>query len=206
MHAYSTHAFRLNVANWVLLLLVALAMAGTITWLTTMSTALSATQQTGGYGDNTIMMSAQLSTPSHPQTSDGFMVATAVHDSESTESSRAVPGLAKDVESFARYQVEPDSAKLHTPPDVKKQASRSKSVGKGADLPDVGQLWSTTSYGSRCPPGCVDLGLIAQVLGLPWPCFCQVWLLGDLEEQLKKVRAGWLDGTVLCQRGDDGFC
>jgi len=193
VHAYSTHSFRLNVANWVLLLLVALAMAGSITWLTTMSTALSATQQTGSYGDKT--MPAPLSAPSHSRSSDGQ--ATADHESESTESMepRALPGAAKDVKSFPRVQADSDPAKLHGSPDVVKRASRSKSLGKGSDMPDVGQLW-LSSYGTRCPPGCVDLGLIAQVLGLPWPCFCQVWLLGDLEEQLKKVRAGWLDATI----------
>lgn len=134
LQAYSIHCFRINVANWTLLMLAALAMAGSITWLTTMSTALSATQQGGGYGKSTLP---------------------------------APPTAARPTEPAA---------------------------AAAAALSDVGQVWAVRA----CPPGCIDLGLIAEVLGLPWPCFCQVWLLGDLVEQLQKVRetgeggaAGW---------------
>jgi hypothetical protein len=126
LQAYSSHCFKINVANWALLLLAALALAGSITWLTTMSTALSATQQGGGYGHTAL-----------PPTTAA---------------------------------VGPEAA--------------AAAATAAAALPDVGKVWTVRA----CPPGCIDLGLIAEVLGLPWPCFCQVWLLGDLVEQLQKVR------------------
>lgn len=136
-----------------LLLLVAFAMAGSITWLTTMNAALSATKESGGYG--AAAAPAAIS-------ATGMVLPADVHGSSSEPAT-------------------PPSSKTLTQKAVAKGV---RSVGKGADVPDMGQVWS--SY-TACPPGCVDLGLIAQVLGLPWPCFCQVWLLGDLKEQLQKV-------------------
>jgi hypothetical protein len=40
----------------------------------------------------------------------------------------------------------------------------------------------------KCPPGCVDLGAIAALFGLPGGCFCQAWLLTELNRQLQEVR------------------
>jgi hypothetical protein len=141
VQSYVTHSFWLNVSNWVLLLLAALALAGSITWLTTMSTVLTATQQTGGYGKQ------------QPR----FVGTTG-----------SMPGV-------------------HAGADIRQAAGAAAAAAgrPAAAVSEVGQVMSPPI--SRCPPGCIDLGLIAQMLGLPWPCFCQVWLLGDLVEQLSKV-------------------
>lgn len=148
-----------------MLLLVALAMAGSITWLTTMRTALSATQQSGGFGGEARTLpsgstdSPQIPQPLRASSTLSSRDAAVEHSPQiTTNINTAIDG------TFA-------AAADSTQPDA------------GATLPDMGQLWAYRA----CPPGCVDLGLIAEVLGLPWPCFCQVWLLGDLIEQLQKV-------------------
>jgi len=110
------------------------------------------------------------------------------------------PGIARPSVSFIVPARQSGACRLRNTPEVR--------LLGGAQNPL--QLFSltgtaTSSYRSRCRPGCVDLGLIAQVLGLR-PCFSRVGLLDNLEEQLKKVRVGWLDGTIRCQRGAVGFC
>lgn len=166
LQAYRLHSSRVNTANWCLLLAAALALAGSITWLTTMSTALSATQQTGGFGHTPQAVSAAWSalTPLlQPSTSTARLPKPPAITAPPAEAAEAVVGSRGAAGAAA--------------------AAGAGTVGQA----DVGQLWSV----STCPPGCVDLGLIAQVLGLPWPCFCQVWLLGDLIEQLQRVSGVW---------------
>lgn len=160
------NAFRINVGNWMMLLIVALAMAGSITWLSTMSAALSATQQAGG-------------------SPWGVAAAAAAANRHSVLST--VVQLPADVKAAAQATVVESTTTSSSTVPV-------KSVGMASDTPEMGQLWaasaSTATHDASngvCPPGCVDLGLIAQVLGLPWQCFCQVWLLKDLEAQLHKV-------------------
>lgn len=57
------------------------------------------------------------------------------------------------------------------------------------DAPASDSKYSLMAVGAaaKCPAGCIDLGFIASVLGMPWPCFCQTWMLGDLTKQLQTV-------------------
>lgn len=167
LQAYRLHSSRVNAANWCLLLAAALALAGSITWLTTMSTALSATQQTGGFGHKPVNAAWRVLTPLlQSSTSTARLPKPPAITAPPAEAAEAVVGSRGAAEGRAAAAAAAAAAGAGT-------------VGQA----DVGQLWSVRT----CPPGCVDLGLIAQVLGLPWPCFCQVWLLGDLIEQLQRV-------------------
>lgn len=165
VQGYATAACRINVANWLLLLSAALAMAGSISWLTTMRAALSATEQSGSPWGKTL-------------------------DTLSTHTLLTHPATAATATTASGWQLTSAATAQLTPPEpvgVRTQAAEGeRDTGSGDSVLDVGQLWTY----STCPAGCVDLGVIAQVLGLPWPCFCQVWLLGDLTKELQKVSRG----------------
>jgi hypothetical protein len=175
LQAYRLHSSRVNVANWCLLLAAALALAGSITWLTTMSTALSATQQTAGFGSGYQHGSSSSS-------SGKWNVLAPLLQSGMGGSSAALP-------KPPAITAPPAEAAEAVVGSMRASGAAAAAGAGSVSQADVGQLWAVSS----CPPGCVDLGLIAEVLGLPWPCFCQVWLLGDLVEQLHKV-SGWADG------------
>lgn len=122
----AARARQVNCANWLVVLAVALALSGTVTWLSNMTTALSALEDGGGggYGAATLL-------PAQPR-----------------------------------------------PP-----------VGAAAPT-ELGVLLAPRLPGAPiayCPPGCVDLGVVAKLLGLPWPCFCSMGMLGGLIEQLHGV-------------------
>jgi hypothetical protein len=146
LSTYTSQACRVNAANWLLLLALALALAGTVTWLSDMITALSATQGSGGFG-GTLAAPPTATAKQH-----GTLAGAA-----------AAAAAARDVGALM-------TARVFTPAGDATAATAAASSG--------------VAY---CPPGCIDLGVVAKVLGLPWPCFCSMGLLGGLIEQLELV-------------------
>ena len=189
-------------------------MAGSITWLTTMSTALSAVQETGGggYGSSRVWTSPSSSSSS---SSNSRKASWKVHQAAKVEdgSYSGVEGRSHSSDGATRrggYSLGKGVAgagrgyNMGVPQgEATATAAASSTAGAVAlpsnDASDIGQVWASSSS-NACPPGCVDLGLIAKVFGLPWPCFCQVWLLGDLMTQLQQVRRGYNSAVAAAYR------
>lgn len=156
---YTSSSTKVTAANWVLLLLLAVvALSGSITWLSTMSGALSATAGGGGGGP-----------PGPPWWPPAAAAAAAPPPPAAPVSSKPTPTqdlLVTAAPAPAAAAAPAAPGKQHT------QTLLAAAEGVAAN---------------KCPPGCVDLGVIAALFGLPGGCFCQTWLLADLNSKLQEA-------------------
>uniref|UniRef100_A0A383VMH1 Uncharacterized protein n=1 Tax=Tetradesmus obliquus TaxID=3088 RepID=A0A383VMH1_TETOB len=156
---YTSSSTKVNAANWVLLLLLAVvALSGSITWLSTMSGALSATAGGGGGGP-----------PGPPWWPPAAAAAAAAPPPPAAPVS-SKPTPTQDLHVTAA----PAPAAAAPAPPAKQHTHTLLAAAEGAAE-------------NQCPPGCVDLGVIAALFGLPGGCFCQTWLLADLNSKLQEA-------------------
>ncbi len=73
------------------------------------------------------------------------------------------------------------SATVHPPSvmdaagqDILAASAPSTDSSKAPGPSFVSKKPSAAPSGSQCPAGCMDLGALAKIMGIPWPCFCQV--------------------------------
>jgi hypothetical protein len=194
----TTTCQRATTINWMLLLALTFTLAATMTWFTDMSAALSAARGKGGgppkppywppiaapVAPSPASSGSQQMTPAahlapHQPPANSHMLYHPDLDQQLNKVLQLIPVELQQAPWFADL-----AQQLSQHQQQQQQAVEANGI---ADSPASASR-DNAFVNTDCPPGCLDMGVIAQVFGLPWSCFCQTWLLADLLDKLSKVR------------------